>query len=181
MQRGLFGIFHFGLVAGETRGVAETRTISSAHIGAWLESGNVTFSINKSMKKIVVIAALILGMGIGAAAQEKITAVLTGTLYDPNGAVIVGAKVTATDEKGNKFQAISNDEGKYSFQLPYCRYGTSCRTRKYDIQVVAHGFAMTRINNYLFVPADAGPNFPKKMILDIALEVGTSHEISLIR
>ncbi len=61
--------------------------------------------------KISWILVLIVGLAVFANAQKG---VLTGTVYDANGAVIVKSKVTAVNQKGEKFEATTNDEGVYS-------------------------------------------------------------------
>ena len=49
-------------------------------------------------------------------AQQAATATLTGTISDPMGAIIAGAKVTATQTAtGIKRDAVSNEDGLYVF------------------------------------------------------------------
>ena len=98
--------------------------------------------------------------------QAKST--LTGTVYDALGSVISLAKVTATDEKGNKVDTFTNDSGVYKLEIPFCQYlpATKCKMAKYEIRAQANGFKDTVIKDYLFVEA-----YPKKMSLDIALHI----------
>lgn len=67
-------------------------------------------------------------------AQAAATATLSGTVLDPNGAVIRGATVTATQKTtGLKREATTNDEG--SFVLSNLAPG------EYDLKIQAAGFA----------------------------------------
>ena len=51
----------------------------------------------------------------GAAVAQQITATVSGTISDPNGAVVPGATVTAlSKETGQTKTAITNDDGNYT-------------------------------------------------------------------
>ena len=67
------------------------------------------------------------------ATTQEVTAGVTGTIADPDDAVIVGAVVTATDtQRGTSFSTISNEEGIYYLQrIPV---GT------YELRVESEGF-----------------------------------------
>ena len=54
----------------------------------------------------------------GRSQTNQIT-LITGTVYDVNGAVIVNASVTATDQKNQKFETRTNDDGIYNLKLPF--------------------------------------------------------------
>ena len=58
--------------------------------------------------KILQNLVLIIGLAICVNAQKT---TLTGTVYDANGAVIVKSKVTAVNQKGEKFEAVTNEDG----------------------------------------------------------------------
>ena len=67
-------------------------------------------------------------------AQQAATATLRGTIVDPNGAVISGARVTVTRKSvGNSRQTTTNDDGVYVFSnLP---------PDSYEVRIQATGFA----------------------------------------
>jgi len=60
-----------------------------------------------------------------------VTASISGTVKDPAGAAVVGAKVTATNtETGVVSSQLTNGDGYYSFQsLPLGRYTLTCNKR----------------------------------------------------
>jgi hypothetical protein len=65
--------------------------------------------------------------------SQEVTAAIVGTVDDPSGAPIKGAKVTATDtERGTVYQSETNDAGAYNInRIPI---GT------YELKVTAQGF-----------------------------------------
>jgi len=67
------------------------------------------------------------------ACSQEVTAAIVGTVADPSGAPIKGAKVTATDtQRGTSYAGETNDSGAYNItRLPV---GT------YDLKVAAAGF-----------------------------------------
>jgi hypothetical protein len=83
---------------------------------------------------------------------------LLGTITDPNGATIPGAKITATETATAVKQTISTDgRGFYSFQrLPVGRY---------DVQVDASGFKPLRRTGVVI-------DVDSKVVVDAALEIG---------
>ena len=74
---------------------------------------------------------------------------ISGTIQDPQGAVIPGATVTLLDDKGNALQSrTTNDEGKYSFEnIDTGSYSISAEAqyfRKFETQVsVTSGSSQT--------------------------------------
>jgi TonB family protein len=77
---------------------------------------------------VLVLAALPLAM----VRADQGPAPLTGTIYDPTGAVIPGAQVTLVDANKNSWSATSNAKGR--FELPTVSAGT------YELQVKLMGF-----------------------------------------
>ena len=123
--------------------------------------------------KVLRILVLILGFVILVKAQTNDKSVLTGTVYDAAGAVVPGVKVTATNEKGLKFEAQTNVDGVYVFKLPFNSFDAKAssgafRTAKYEIIVdlTNLGFEKFVLKDFKFVPSYTG-----KMNLDIALDV----------
>jgi hypothetical protein len=116
--------------------------------------------------KILQILVLIFCLVVVANAQK---AILTGSIYDPGGAVIVKSKVTAINQKGEKFEALSNEEGVYVLNLPLDKYKPILdqKITKYEIVVEGLGFEKFVLKNFKFVGATKG-----QMYLDFALDVG---------
>src|SRR5580700_4493733 len=66
---------------------------------------------------------------------QEVTASITGTVTDPSGAAVAGAKVTTTSaERGITYTATTNDSGLY--RLSDLPAGT------YDLKVEKPGFAV---------------------------------------
>ena len=102
---------------------------------------------------------------------------LTGTVYDANGAVVVGAKISALSSDGKKFETVSNDRGVYVLTLPFNKYEASraFKESRYDIYVESPGFKRSVTKGYVFIPSQFG-----KMFLDIGLEIGPAeHEFPI--
>ncbi len=118
--------------------------------------------------KILQTLGLILGLAVFANAQKTI---LSGTVYDANGARIVKSKVTAVNQKGEKLETFTNDEGIYTLNLTYNPYqpgSFSYRLAKYDITVEAFGF-----ENFTLKDFKVTGGYNDKMQLDFALDVLT--------
>ncbi len=82
---------------------------------------------------------------------------LKGTIFDANGAVVPGTRVSAKNVAGRIFTAVSNERGEYSVELPYNRYDRArgFREAKYTITFEQAGFAMN-IVEYVFIPSQFG-------------------------
>ena len=120
--------------------------------------------------KVLRILVLIFGLTVFVNAQK---ATLSGTLYDAVGAVIPEVKVTAVNERGEKFETVTNDDGVYSLSLPYNLYeartsSANFRIAKFEIiiDLEYRGFEKFLIKEFKFIPAYSG-----KMFFDIALDV----------
>src|SRR5438270_11307613 len=87
---------------------------------------------------------------------------IIGTVTDPQGAAVPGAKVTVTDErKGTKDTATTNDTGNYSM--------THLIPDTYSVKVEAPGFKAAEQKD-ITVQADAGAR------VDLGLQVGSNTE-----
>jgi len=86
----------------------------------------------------------------------------TGTVYDSNGAVVPGAKINATHEKGPKFTGSSNNEGE--FVIPVV-------PGIYALDVSAPGFLSIKYDEYFVVNSTNG-----KMKMDFVLFGSKYHE-----
>lgn len=118
--------------------------------------------------KFLQISVLIFITSFFVNAQTSPKAILSGNIYDENGSLIVNAKITAINEKGENFETLTNKVGMYVLNLPFNFYRSSndFKIAKFDIAVTKEGFEKTFIKNFKFVPSSEG-----KMNLDIALDV----------
>lgn len=112
------------------------------------------------LKKIISLSAamlFLLALLCAPTLAQQITATLTGTITDPNGAVVPGATVTATStETGQSRSNTTDDEGRYT--IPFLPPGT------YNVSVEGTGFTrVTRENIRLEVAQTA--------TIDISLSV----------
>ena len=115
--------------------------------------------------KILHVAFLLLASFLSITAQTNKTSKLSGIIYDPNGAVIVAAKVTAVGG-GKTYTALSNDDGRYELTLPFVT--NAFNLLKYDITVDTpfKGFKRSETKGFAFIQSQFGT-----MNLDIAVEV----------
>jgi len=73
--------------------------------------------MNYGGKRILLLAICVLvGAGL-AQAQTATTGQILGTVYDPQGAVVVGAKVTLAREGGIERQVVADERGEFRFAL----------------------------------------------------------------
>ncbi|MFN0279271.1 MAG: carboxypeptidase-like regulatory domain-containing protein [Pyrinomonadaceae bacterium] len=103
--------------------------------------------------------------------KEASTSILTGRVYDANGALVPFIKVVARNVEGKIFETTTNDDGIYKLTLPFNKYGVgNFREAKYDIIVgPGLGFQKSVTKDFVFIPSQFG-----EMHLDIALEIGRS-------
>lgn len=93
---------------------------------------------NYKFSSIVLAAVFALLAGITVSAQT-INGTISGTVIDPNGAVVAGATVTATSNStGTTRTAVTGEDG--SFRMPGLAVGS------YSVKVEAQGFA-AKVNN----------------------------------
>jgi hypothetical protein len=97
------------------------------------------------MKNFPVFLSLVLILTCAAfgqtssSSQTSGTAVLTGTVYDTNHAVIVSSEIVARSSGGEEYQARTNTEGVYKIELPL---------DVYRIEANAPGFCPKRVEMY---------------------------------
>src|SRR3954468_12121059 len=120
-----------------------------------------------SMKKAVsfsalVVVALLCGLWASRASAQAVSGSILGTVTDPQGAAVSGAKITVTNKnKGTTQQTTTNDSGNYSV--------THLIPDLYSVKVEAPGFKSTEQQN-VTVQADAGSN------VDLQLQLGATTE-----
>lgn len=111
--------------------------------------------------KVLQILALMFVFYVVAGNAQTITdrsekSILSGTVFDEQGAVIQRAKITFTNQAGNEFIVLSNDDGVYKIEL---------NEGKYKIEFSKEGFQNSVIDVYKLA-------FKTNMQLDISLDVG---------
>jgi hypothetical protein len=112
------------------------------------------------MRRLICLSAIVLGLMSVTAFGQRTTASLSGTVTDPTGAVVPGAKVTATEiGTGEATTALTNGTGFYAF--PNLGPGT------YRLQVAKTGF-QTFIQHGIVLQVD------RATTVSIMLKVGTS-------
>lgn len=105
----------------------------------------------------VILAGAISGHARSSPQTDVKKVVLTGTVYDTNGAVIPFSHVLAQNSAGKEYRTMTNDEGIYKIELPIDIYA---------IKVDAPGFCPSRVRFFRVrkSPSGATP-------LDVVLEV----------
>lgn len=92
------------------------------------------------MQKIIILSAFLVFLFGKASFAQSASPTLTGVVTDPNGAVISGATVTATNKATNLSRtATTNDEGVYVI--------SSLPVGEYDVNVRSNGFKDLKINS----------------------------------
>jgi outer membrane receptor protein involved in Fe transport len=111
--------------------------------------------------KVIAAACLLLICLLAATsnAQQSATATLSGVITDPNGAVIAGAQITATQKAtGVKRETTTNSEGLYVL--------TNLPPGEYEVGILATGFA-PKVSK-----APVVLQVGQTVTLDMALEIG---------
>ena len=123
------------------------------------------FSLGRGKVVCWALAALLcVGVfGVNHLQAQVTTAVLSGTVMDTTGALVVGAKVQAKNEgTGSSYSAVSDGQGRYSIQeLPV---GT------YDVSAQKAGFRNV-VQTGIVLSVGAQP------VLDFKLPVGRTEEV----
>ena len=114
------------------------------------------------LSKFILFLVVLALMGLPVLGQSTATGSLTGTVTDPNGAVVAGATVTVkNDGTGQEFTAKTNDEGV--FTIPTLTSGV------YTATISVKGFKQARVTE---IKIDAG----KPSSFAAALEVGSQDQ-----
>jgi Carboxypeptidase regulatory-like domain/TonB dependent receptor-like, beta-barrel len=109
-----------------------------------------------------MMALLALVSSVEPASAQAVYGSILGTITDPQGASVKGAKVTVTSQsKGTSEETTSNDDGNYS--------ATHLIPGLYSLRVEASGFKIAEQKNVI-VSVDAGAR------VDLQLQVGGSAE-----
>jgi hypothetical protein len=110
---------------------------------------------------VVLLLVVVLGT-LTAAWGQEVTASITGTITDPSGAAVPGAKVTATSqERGLTYDAETNDSGLYRIaQLPVGTY--ALKVEKSGFSLASHPPFVLTLNQVARI--------------DVAMKVGQATE-----
>ncbi|MFN2596122.1 MAG: TonB-dependent receptor domain-containing protein [Pyrinomonadaceae bacterium] len=115
----------------------------------------------KQLAVLIACAALVCATSARAFAQQP-TATLNGRVVDPNGAVVPGARVTATQKAtGVIREATTNEEGLYIF--------TNLPVGEYEVRAEAQGFKKALLSNVVLQVGQSAKS-------DFKLEVGVVSE-----
>ena len=87
--------------------------------------------------------------------NSETASILSGKVFDRNGAVVVGSEVSLAGDNGTRFGAVTNDEGIYRVELP---------AGFYNLQIRANGFSTFSLECYQ-IPSEGRVN------LDVTLKV----------
>jgi hypothetical protein len=93
---------------------------------------------------------------------------LSGTVYDPKGAVIPGAEVSAATADGRIFKTESNEDGRYLLELPSDPTDSVAGNKiaRFDIRVKKPGFETSVVMDFRFVS-----DYNGGMTIDFALDI----------
>jgi hypothetical protein len=131
--------------------------------------------------KVLQILVLIFGLIVFANAQTTEKAVLSGTVYDVNGAVIPGVNVVFVNQNGKRFETTTDKNGDYWYYLPVSKYESASGSElnetakliKYEIvfnDSRYSGFQKFAIKDFIL---------SGKMQLDIVLEAKAAKPTSI--
>jgi hypothetical protein len=106
----------------------------------------------------LILAGAISGQTGSSPQSDDKKVVLSGTVYDINGAVIPFSHVLAQSPAGKEYRATTNDEGVYKIELPIDIYA---------IKVDAPGFCPSRVRFFRVRNSPFGAT-PLDVVLDVA-------------
>ena len=119
--------------------------------------------IQASLKLFVCVIAF----SVHVFAQQAANATLTGTIADPNGAVVSGASITATHKAtGVKRETVSNSDGLYVL--------SSLVPGDYELRVEAKGFTPKATKSAVSLKVG------QTITLNVSLEISTSQSVDIV-
>src|SRR5262245_3770078 len=112
-------------------------------------------------RSLASLFVLLLCLSAPVLGQQAARSTLTGTVTDPVGAVVSGARVTATlATVGIRRETTTNDEGLYIF--------TDLAPGEYELRVDAQGFAA-------YVITQISLKVGQSVTINVPLEIGATH------
>ncbi len=128
------------------------------------------------MNSMTVVRLMILGLllsALPAAAQTATTGQVAGTVTDPTGALVAGAKITLKGQAGQLRETTSNDQGVYLFTL--------VPPGIYEMETSATGFATQALRKLqVNITETAQVNFELK-VAGAGEVVSVTAEVPLVR
>lgn len=122
-------------------------------------------NIQKHLHGKLTLVTVILMAAVMTAFGQEFRGTISGTVNDPNGAVVAGATVVVKNKATNVTQTVStNDDG--AFSVPFLPPGT------YDVTVSSSGFKKS-VRENLTVSVD------DRLSIDFKLEIGAAAEVSI--
>src|SRR5215210_3089246 len=116
------------------------------------------------MTRFALFVLLIFSASTIVFSQQAANATLTGTITDPQGAVVSGASVAATQKAtGVKRETVSNDDGLYVL--------SNMAPGDYELRIQAKGFT-TKVSK-----TDVSLNVGQSVTLNMPLEIGVSESV----
>jgi Carboxypeptidase regulatory-like domain len=116
--------------------------------------------------KVLVGTLAIFLCGFATVFGQEFRGTITGTVTDPQGAIIPGASVTVKNQETNVTNNVTaNDEG--SFTVPFLTPG------KYSVSVTSSGFK-TSVRENIELKVD------DRLTLDFQLEIGAAAEVNIV-
>src|SRR5687768_11885257 len=101
-----------------------------------------------------------------AALAQEFRGTITGTITDPNGAVVSGASVTVKNLETNITTTVTtNESGAYT--VPFLLPG------KYNVTATASGFKTSSVENVALQVDD-------RLTIDLGLQVGAEAEVNIV-
>jgi len=123
----------------------------------------MTQLFRKVSHKSILSALLVFGFATLAHSQQAATATLTGTIKDPNGALVYGARVSAIHkDTGTTREVATNEKGDFVI--------TNLATGVYDVKVSATGFEVRTVSQ---IKLQVG----QTSNLDISLAIGLKETV----
>jgi hypothetical protein len=128
--------------------------------------------------KVLQILVLIIGFAFITNAQTTEKAVLSGTVYDVSGAVIPAIKVVFVNQKGERFETTTDEDGGYLYYLPVSKYETVSKDKPETADKKLNKYEITFGNPNLGFKEFVIKDFilSGKMQLDIALDAAANTE-----
>lgn len=121
-------------------------------------------SPTRILGRLAVLSLAILCLQVPTFSQQAANATLTGTITDPQGAVVLGVRITATQKATSvKRDTVSNDDGLYVL--------SNMAPGDYELRVEAKGFT-TRVSKTA-VSLKVG----ETVTLNVPLEIGVSESV----
>ena len=117
-------------------------------------------------RAVCLVSALLIFVFVSMVSAQEFRGTVTGTITDPNGAVVPGASVTIRNTETNISNTVTtSDEGQYT--VPLLPPGS------YTVSATANGFRTSTVENVTIQVED-------RLTIDMQLQVGTAAEVNIV-